>query len=84
MTFSDIMIKNSMIILSLYKNAEIVNINTADVEELKKLKGIGPAMAQRIVDYREANGSFQAPEDIMQVKGIGKAKYAKLKEQIAI
>lgn len=68
------------------KNAsgEMVNINTADVEELKKLKGIGPAMAQRIIDYREANGSFQAPEDIMQVKGIGKAKYAKLKEQIAI
>ena len=68
------------------KNAsgEIVNINTANVEELKKLKGIGSAMAQRIIDYREANGSFQAPEDIMQVKGIGKAKYAKLKEQIAI
>lgn len=68
------------------KNAsgEMVNINTADVEGLKKLKGIGPAMAQRIIDYREANGSFQAPEDIMQVKGIGKAKYAKLKEQIAI
>lgn len=65
-------------------NGEIVNINTADVEGLKKLKGIGPAMAQRIIDYREANGSFQAPEDIMQVKGIGKAKYAKLKEQIAI
>ena len=68
------------------KNAsgEMVNINTADVEGLKKLKGIGTAMAQRIIDYREANGSFQAPEDIMQVKGIGKAKYAKLKEQIAI
>lgn len=65
-------------------NGEMVNINTADVEGLKKLKGIGPAMAQRIIDYREANGSFQAPEDIMQVKGIGKAKYAKLKEQIAI
>lgn len=65
-------------------NGEIVNINTADVERLKKLKGIGPAMAQRIIDYREANGSFQAPEDIMQVKGIGKAKYAKLKEQISI
>lgn len=65
-------------------DSEMVNINTADVEGLKKLKGIGPAMAQRIIDYREANGSFQAPEDIMQVKGIGKAKYAKLKEQIAI
>lgn len=65
-------------------SGEMVNINTADVEGLKKLKGIGPAMAQRIIDYREANGSFQTPEDIMQVKGIGKAKYAKLKEQIAI
>lgn len=65
-------------------DSEMVNINTADVEGLKKLKGIGPAMAQRIIDYREANGSFQAPEDIMQVKGIGKAKYAKLKEQIVI
>ena len=65
-------------------DSEMVNINTADVEGLKKLKGIGPAMAQRIIDYREANGSFQAPEEIMQVKGIGKAKYAKLKEQIAI
>lgn len=65
-------------------SGEMVNINTADVDGLKKLKGIGPAMAQRIIDYREANGSFQAPEDIMQVKGIGKAKYAKLKEQIAI
>lgn len=68
------------------KNAsgEMVNINTADVDGLKKLKGIGPAMAQRIIDYREVNGSFQTPEEIMQVKGIGKAKYAKLKEQIAI
>ena len=68
------------------KNSDgaMVNINTADVEGLKKLKGIGPAMAQRIIDYREVNGSFQAPEDLMQVKGIGKAKYAKLKEQIAI
>lgn len=65
-------------------DSEMVNINTADVEGLKKLKGIGPAMAQRIIDYRETNGSFQTPEDIMQVKGIGKAKYAKLKEQIAI
>lgn len=65
-------------------NSDMVNINTADVEELRKLKGIGPAMAQRIIDYREANGAFQSPEDLQQVKGIGKAKYAKLKDQIAI
>ena len=63
---------------------EVVNINTADADGLRKLKGIGPAMAQRIIDYREANGAFQSPEDLQQVKGIGKAKYAKLKDQIAI
>lgn len=63
---------------------DMVNINTADVEGLRKLKGIGPAMAQRIIDYREANGAFQAPEDLQQVKGIGKVKFAKLKDQIAI
>lgn len=63
---------------------DMVNINTADVEGLRKLKGIGPAMAQRIIDYRETNGAFQAPEDLQQVKGIGKAKFAKLKDQIAI
>lgn len=64
--------------------AEVVNINTADADGLRKLKGIGPAMAQRIIDYREANGAFQSPEDLQQVKGIGKVKYAKLKDQIAI
>mgnify|MGYP004658641171 CR=1 FL=1 len=63
---------------------EMVNINTADADGLRKLKGIGPAMAQRIIDYREANGAFQSPEDLQQVKGIGKAKFAKLREQIAI
>lgn len=66
------------------QNGDMVNINTADAEGLCKLKGIGPAMAQRIIDYREANGAFQSPEDLQQVKGIGKAKYAKLKDQIVI
>lgn len=62
----------------------MVNINTASADELTKLKGIGPAMAQRIVEYREENGMFQAPEDLQRVKGIGKAKFAKLKEQITL
>lgn len=62
----------------------LVNINTADAAALEKLKGIGPAMAQRIVDYREANGAFQRVEDLQKVKGIGKAKLARLKEQAAI
>ena len=62
----------------------MVNINTATADELTKLKGIGPAMAQRIVEYREENGMFQSLEDLQRVKGIGKAKFAKLKEQITL
>ena len=49
-----------------------VNVNTADAETIsRELKGIGEAKAQAIVDYREANGAFTAPEELLQVKGIG-------------
>jgi competence protein ComEA len=48
-----------------------VNINTATVEELMTLPRIGEVMAQRIFTYREANGSFQALEDLLNVEGIG-------------
>ena len=48
-----------------------VNINTATVQELSQLKGVGPAYAAKIVAYREANGPFAKSEDIMQVPGIG-------------
>ena len=62
----------------------MVNINTADEKELDKLPGIGPAMAKRIVEYRTENGAFQAPEEIKRVKGIGDAKYEKMKDKIAL
>lgn len=62
----------------------MVNINQGDAAELSKLKGVGPAMAQRIIDYRNANGAFQVPEDLQKVKGIGPAKFAKLKAQITL
>lgn len=65
-------------------SGDTVNINTADAAELTKLKGIGPAMAQRIVEYREENGAFQSTEELQRVRGIGKAKFAKLKEQITL
>ena len=48
-----------------------ININKATVEELSTLKRVGQSYAQRIVDYRNANGPFQKPEDIMKVQGIG-------------
>jgi competence protein ComEA len=61
-----------------------VNINTATVEQLDTLPGIGPAIAQRIVDYRQANGPFAEPEDIMNVSGIGPATFEKLQDLITV
>lgn len=60
----------------------IVNINTASVAELDRLPGIGPALASAIVQYRDVNGRFQSISDIQRVKGIGKKKYANIKNLI--
>ena len=48
------------------------------------LPGIGPAMAKRIIEYRSVNGSFRSPEDLKKVKGIGEAKFAKLKDKVSL
>lgn len=52
-------------------DVEKININTASAEQLAQLKGIGPSHAAKIVAYREKNGPFKMPEDLMQVSGIG-------------
>lgn len=59
-----------------------ININTATVSELDKLDGIGPAIAQKIVDYRTQNGLFKKIEDIMNVSGIGEGKFVNIKDKI--
>ena len=59
---------------------EPVNVNTAGVDELQRLTGIGPALAQRIIDYREEHGPFQTVEELLEVKGIGEATLAKFRE----
>ena len=56
----------------------LVNINSADLEELKTLPGIGDSKARSIIAYREENGAFENPEDIKNVDGIGEGVFAKL------
>jgi len=60
-----------------------ININTADAADLELLPGIGPALAQRIVDYRQTHGPFARVEDIMEVSGIGPGTFEKIRELIA-
>ena len=61
-----------------------VSINKADGAELETIKGIGPMLAQRIVDYRQANGRFENLEDLVNVPGIGQAKFEKIRSQITL
>lgn len=64
--------------------AALININTAGVAELDTLPGIGPAYAQRIIDYRNLNGLYQKIEDIKNVSGIGNVTFANLKDYITV
>ena len=61
-----------------------VNINTASASELEKLPGIGPALAQRIVEYRDSHGPFASVDSLTDVPGIGKAKLEGLREQATV
>lgn len=66
------------------KEGAKVNINTATQNELDGLPGIGPALAQRIIDFREENGNFKSIEDIQNVKGIGNSKFDEIKDKIVV
>jgi competence protein ComEA len=63
---------------------DLINLNTATLEQLDSLPGVGPAIAQRIIDYRESVGSFKSVEEITEVSGIGEATLAKIKDLITI
>jgi competence protein ComEA len=61
-----------------------INLNKASVTELTQLKRVGQKYAQRIVDYREKNGPFTKPEDVMNVQGIGSKTYELNKDLITV
>jgi len=67
------MVLSVFLIASLCYGADptMININTATAEEFTQIKGIGPKLAEKIVEYRKANGAFKKAEDIVNVPGIG-------------
>jgi len=77
-------VKNDRNNVSVMKNNSKININTANISELKQITGIGESTANKIIDYRENVGKFKKIEDIKEVKGIGDAKYESLKNKITI
>ena len=62
----------------------LINVNKATKEELVSIQGIGSVIADRIVTYRETNGSFEQLEDLMDVQGIGEAKFERMKNQLTL
>ncbi|MBQ7768469.1 MAG: ComEA family DNA-binding protein [Oscillospiraceae bacterium] len=61
-----------------------ININTADLEQLQLLPGIGESLAQRILDYRAEHGDFKSTEELMNVSGIGEKKFDNIKNFVII
>ena len=64
--------------------SEKININVADKSALDSLPGVGPALAQRIIDYRQTNGQFSDIAELKKVPGIGESKFNQLKDKITI
>lgn len=65
-------------------SGEKVNLNTATLEQLQTLPGVGPAIAKSIVEYRNKVGKFTKIEDILNVKGIGEKKFQRMKERLTV
>ena len=61
-----------------------VNLNTATAEQLATIPGVGPKMAERIIDYRQKNGGFKKIEDLMNVSGVGEKSFLKMKPLITV
>ena len=65
-------------------SGDVININTANLEQLMKISGVGKTKAEAIIAHREKNGDFKKKEDITKVRGIGKATFEKIKDKIEV
>ena len=62
----------------------LLDLNTATVAQLDALPGVGPVLAQRLIDYRTANGGFRSVDQLREVDGIGESRFQKLKELVTV
>ncbi len=84
MNASQILKNGDKYIVPLKRAVPCISINTADVDLLTQLVGVGPSIAQRIISYRNENGLFHNIEDIMNIKGIGEKTFEKMRDQLCI
>jgi competence protein ComEA len=70
--------------ISHHQNEERINVNTASVEELQRLPGVGPALASRIVEHRRRHGLFKRPQDIVIVRGMSAKFYRRIAHLIRV
>ena len=84
LTIVTVALMMSWVVPALAADLQKVNINTATLEELMTLDGIGQTVAERILSFREKNGPFQKPEDLMMVKGVGDKIFEVNKNKILI
>jgi competence protein ComEA len=84
LTIVTVALMMSWVVPALAADLQKVNLNTATLEELITLDGIGQKVAERILNFREKNGPFQKPEDLMMVKGVGEKIFEANKDKILI
>ena len=82
--FDGVLYNKQLVVIESKKEEKLISINSAGLKELMTLPGIGEYTAKRIIEYRQNNGSFLKLEDLMYVKGIGTARFEKIKGYITL
>ena len=76
--------ENIIQVTNIVNSKNVININKANIEELESIPGVGPSMAQKIINYRIENGNFKTIEDLKNVSGIGDKKFESMKDYVCV